>query len=110
MKEDDNSQNKRINKFFIYFFLFAILYYACIQIEYDDAWNSKDNNILVHGFCLLIIFGAPIFLILLIGKEFISDMFNSPVRYKCNSCQWTGTELKNYRKCPHCTSDNISRD
>ena len=107
MKEDDISQNKRIKKFFIYFFLFAILYYACIQIEYDDAWNSKDNNILVHGFCLLIIFGAPISLILLILKEMIWNP-TKEIRYKCNSCQWTGTELKNYRKCPHCTSDNIS--
>jgi len=105
MKEDDISQNKRIKKFFIYFFLFAILYYACIQIEYDDAWNSNDNNILVHGFCLLIIFGAPIITFLVILKEVL---WSSPVRYKCNSCQWTGRNLINYTKCPHCTSDNIS--
>ena len=29
-------------------------------------------------------------------------------RYKCNSCQWTGTKLNNLSQCPHCTSDNIS--
>jgi len=30
------------------------------------------------------------------------------LRYKCNSCQWTGTKLNNLNQCPHCTSDNIS--
>ena len=66
-----------------------------------------------NGFFGIISYGGPLFLIirlawLLKTGAYVFDFKST--RYKCNSCQWTGTKLENYnyKKCPNCTSDNIS--
>ena len=76
--------------------------------EYDDS-NARNVGLSYNGFSLAYD-----------DSEFFRNhgfkqngysvrcLRDGHLRYKCNSCQWTGTKLNNLSQCPHCTSDNIS--
>ena len=94
---------------YLYFLVFMayVFCFAIYKVNYFINFN---------GFFGIISYGGPLFLIIRYAKsiwaaacDFVFN-FGSGTRYKCNSCQWTGTKLENYyyKKCPHCTSDNIS--
>ena len=95
-------------------FFRAYLYFL-VFMAYVTCFSAYMGNLYINfnGFFGIISYGAPLFLIIRFAwllKTGAYVLNFKSTRYKCNSCQWTGTELKNYnyKKCPHCTSDNIS--